>query len=338
MSTRRRFQTLLGVILGTIAAYTAFWFFAINKAEKAFYEIVRAEQARGNAFEYASVSWSGYPIRLAATVTGLRYATTGLSFEAGQVMIEVLPWNLTNALMRAEGNVRLVYLEPDRPDRIELKPSLALASVRATWDGVVQQASIELRGADAKGADMSGRQFSFRAGRLQADARMADATTARMDSYDFAFSADRMDLLSGFTTLPGSRIASIRIATRLTKLPPFSTGYRPAERRDLVRALQTNGVEAEIARLDFDWGPVVVRGLGRLGLDDQTRLTGELAFKVKGLANLVETLFAMGILQGEAKILKDLPHTPDGELIALTLKDGLINFGPYAVGTLAPLD
>lgn len=338
MSTRRRFQTLLGVILGAIALYTGYWFFAISKAEEAFYALVRAEQARGNAFEYAGISWSGYPIRLAATVTGLRYASGGLEFEAGQAIIEVLPWNLTDLLVRAEGNVRLAYGEPDRAERIEMKPSLVLARIGATWEGAVRQAGVELRNVDAKGANMDGQTFAFRALRLQADMRMADATTAALDSYDLAFSADRVDLASGFPTLLGPRIASIRFASRLTKLPPFSNGYRPSERRDLVRTMQGNGVEAEIARFDFDWGQVAVRGLGRLGLDDQTRLTGELAFKVKGLANLIDTLFALGVLEGDAKILKDLPKTPDGELIALTLKDGLVTFGPYSVGALAPLD
>jgi hypothetical protein len=136
----------------------------------------------------------------------------------------------------------------------------------------------------------------------------------------------------------GPRIASIRFVTRLTKLPSFSTGYRAADRRDLVRTLQRTGVEAEIARLDFDWGAVAVRGLGKLQLDGNTRLAGELGFKVKGLAALVDTLFAMGVLQGDAGMLKDLPKTPEGELIALTLKDGFVTFGPYAVGALAPLD
>jgi hypothetical protein len=338
MNTRRRFVTLLIVILGSIAAYTGYWFFAIGKAEQAFYEFVRAEQARGNAFEYASVSFGGYPIRLGATLTGVRYASGGLEIEAGQILVETLPWNLTNALVRAEGNLRVAYLEPDRAERLEMKPAVIIARVQATWDGVVQQAGIELRNPDAKGADMSGSKFAFRASRLQADARMAEVTTASLDSYDIAFSADRVDLLEGFPQVLGPRIGSIRFVTRLTKLPSFSTGYRPADRRDLVQTLQRTGIAAEIARFDFDWGAVAVRGLGQLGLDADRRLAGELAFKVKGLAALVDTLFAMGVLKGEAKILQDVPKTPEGELIALTLKDGFVAFGPYDVGALAPLD
>lgn len=338
MSTRRRFQTLLGLILGAFAAYTAYWYYAISQAERAFYEMVRDEQTRGNAFEYASVSFGGFPIRLSATVTGLRYASGGLEVEAGQVLIETLPWNLTNVLVRAEGNVRVAYLEAERAERLELKPALIIAHVQATWAGAVQLAGIELRNADAKGADMSGRPFVFRASRLQADARMAEVTTASLDSYDLAFSADRVDLLEGLPQVLGSRIASIRFVTRLTKLPPFSTGYRPFDRHDLVRTLQRTGVEAEIARFDFDWGTVAVRGAGQLKLDEATRLAGALTFKVKGLAALVDTLFAIGVLKGEAKILQDLPKTPDGEVIALTLSDGLVTFGPYAVGALAPLD
>ncbi len=42
--------------------------------------------------------------------------------------------------------------------------------------------------------------------------------------------------------------------------------------------------------------------------------------------------------KAEQDVLKDLPKTPQGELISLTLKDGLVTFGPYAVGALKPLD
>ncbi|MCC6920152.1 MAG: DUF2125 domain-containing protein [Alphaproteobacteria bacterium] len=335
---RTRFGTLLGVVLGAMAIYAGYWFYAIDQAEHAFYAFVKAEQARGNSFEYGSVSFGGFPIRLGATVTGVKYSAGGLELEAGQVLIETLPWNLTNALVRAEGNVRLAYLEPDRPERIEMKPSLIFARVQATWQGVVQQAAIEIRDPDAKGAGGNGRPFAFKAQRLQADARMADVTTDTLDSYDLAFSADRVDLAEGFPTLLGPRLSNLRFVARFTKLPPFSTGYRPADRRDLVRTLQANGVEAEIARFDFDWGNVVTRGIGRLALDGQRRLAGQLDFKVQGLARLIDLLFALGILQGQAQILKDLPTTPEGELISLTLKDGLIAFGPYAVGALKPLD
>ncbi len=73
-------------------------------------------------------------------------------------------------------------------------------------------------------------------------------------------------------------------------------------------------------------------------LDDERRLAGQLDFTVTGLARLIDMLFALGILQGQAQVLKDLPKTPQGELISLTLKDGLVTFGPYAVGALKPLD
>ena len=59
MSIRSRFGTLLGVILGALAVYTGYWFYAIGRAEQAFYALVKAEQDRGNAL-------IGVPVKVTA--------------------------------------------------------------------------------------------------------------------------------------------------------------------------------------------------------------------------------------------------------------------------------
>ena len=340
----RRYIVLLALIVLAAGGYAGFWYYAMGAAREGFERMVAAERAAGHRFDYASVEWSGFPIRLAADVKGLAYAAPGLEFEADEFRIEALPWKPTQALVRADGHVRLALREASRTEWIEFRPETALASVKASRAGVVLEADMELREVRADGTWIDGADFSFNAGRLQFDgrstARAADRapSEAAGDDWQIAFSADRLTISDGFAPMLGPKIAAVRAAIWAKALPAFSRGAGFEDIGGLARAMQASGTVLEVARLDIDWGGVSAKGFGVLGLDAALRPEGHVDFKVTGISKLAEALVKAGVLDAPPGGMPPLPEVPGGAPIALTLKDGVAAFGPFGIGAVAPLD
>lgn len=333
----RRYLVLLLLIFALIGGYVAYWYVAMGKAQEAFAAAVAAERAAGNRFDYVSAEWGGFPIRIGVTLTDLAYEGRGVELGAKRVMAEVLPWNPTRALIRADGEVRLAARQPDRVEWLEFRPATLLASVRFTFSAAFEGADVELREVRSDGTDFDGNDFSFNAKRLQFDAVYKPTTdqpinVSSSDSMDLAFSADQLMISDGFAPALGPRIASIRLASTLVNLPLYAHHLSGRPGLDGGRL-----PELLVARFDFDWGGVSARGAGELRLDARAHPEGQLDFKITGLGKLIEALQANGTLQAPPGAAS-LPDVPGGTPISLQIKDGLVTFGGFPIGQLPALD
>lgn len=331
----RRYLALIVVILALIGAYTAYWFYALDLAKKGFADAVAAERARGNTLTFAAEEWGGFPIRIGVDLTGVTWKAGVLSLEASTMRLEAMPWRPSHVLARAAGGVRLAWNDDDTRESAVFRPNLLLASIRFSLDGTFEGADMELRNAGVSGTREDGAPYAFQAARLQADTRFVTGSARGRETFDVALSADRIDLPPEPAPRLGTRIASLRFSARLTELPPFSKGWRAPDRDTLVNFLGESGTTAEIARLDLDWGQVSAKGAGKLSLDAANRPTGALNFTVIGIRQLIDALSANDMIEPGGVTL---PDAPGGTPVALVLKDGLVTFGPFAVGGLAPLD
>jgi hypothetical protein len=328
------FHWLFVAILITLAAFTGYWFWALEQAKQAFTDYVRTEQSRGVAIEFSAISWGGFPVRLGAQITGLKYAAGIVELEAGNVRFEVMPWNPTDGLLRVEGNVRLAIREDGRAERIELRPEIIIARLNVSNAGMLESVAVELRSSKASGTTWRGAPFQFDARRLQIDLRPGVGSTPGRETYEMAFSADVVRLGEGITPLLGETIKQIRMAVRLTDMPPFAQGFRPVDRADFISVLAATGTEAEIARLDVDWGTVSAKATGRLRLDSEKRPSGRMDVNVVNLRVLVDALRNVYAIEDPAQ---DFPEPPGGTPVPLVLNDGAVTFGPLTVGTIEPL-
>ena len=333
MKGHKRYIAILLLIFGLIGAYTAYWYYAMGKAKEAFASAVASERAQGNTFEFTSIEWGGFPIRIGATIQGLRYAGHGYEADADIVMAEVLPWNPTHALIRADSNVRLASRVADRVEWIEFRPETMLASLRMTFSGLLEGADVEFRQVRSDGTDFDGNDFSFNAARLQGDIIYFPSTdkplnVASRDSANIAFSADQLMISDGFAPALGPKISSIRMASVLSGLPVPHAAHE---------AGAYDEVSMHIVRLDFDWGGVSAKGTGSLTRDAAHRPEGGVTFNIIGLGKLIEALRANGTLRAPAGV-ELLPDVPGGTPIALAVKDGLVTFGPFTVGTIGAID
>jgi len=328
----RRYLVLIGLILTLMVAYTAYWFFALGEAKKGFERAVAAERARGNVLTYDSAEWGGFPIRIGVDLTGVKWKAGGVAFEAGEMRMEVMPWRPNHALVRATGSTRLAW--QDGGETVEARPALILASIRVDLGGTFQGADLELRNALVTGTGEDGAPYVFRAARLQVDTRFVTGSARGRETFDVAFSADKIDFPEPAPRL-GARLSNIRFAAQISDLPPFSKGWRPASREALVNYLGESGTTASIARLDFDWGQTKATGTGTLALDAANRFKGQLDFKIVGIRQLIDALSANDVLNPGGVTI---PDVAGGTPIALVLKEGVVTFGPFALSGLKPLD
>ena len=332
MKGHKRYIAVLFLIFALIGAYVGYWYYAMGKAKEAFAAAVASERAQGNTLDFTSIEWGGFPVRIGATIQGLRYAGHGYEMDADIVLAEVLPWNPTHALIRADGDVRLAARQPDRVEWIEFRPETMIASIRMTFGGLLEGADVEFRKVRSDGTDFDGNDFSFNAARLQFDAAAwsgeSESATRAAPTLDVAFSADLLMISDGFAPALGPKISTIRMAGRLDDFGGAVAVPPPAMLRRSKLA---------IARLDFDWGGVSAKGTGALALDAASRPDGNLDFKIVGLGKLIEALRATGTLQAPSSVGL-LPDVPGGTPISLTLKDGRVTFGPFTVGTIGPID
>lgn len=331
----KRYYVLIAVILALIGAYTAYWFYALDLAKKGFADAVAAERARGNTLTYASEEWGGFPIRIGVDLTGVTWKAGALSFEAGKMRLEAMPWRPSHVLVRAEGAARLAWNDDETRESAVFRPGLLIASIRYSLAGTFEGADLELRNAGVSGTHEDGAPYAFQAARMQADTRFVAGSARGRETFDVAFSADKIDLPPEPAPRLGTRIASVRFSARLSELPPFSTGWRAPNRDTLVNYLGESGTTAEIARLDFDWGQVSAKGAGKLTLDAANRPTGTLNFTILGIRQLIDALSANDLIDTGGATL---PDAPGGTPVALVLKDGQLTFGPFALSGLAPLD
>ncbi|BCW87731.1 hypothetical protein sos41_08610 [Alphaproteobacteria bacterium SO-S41] len=337
MKGHKRYIAVLFLIFALIGAYVGYWYYAMGKAKEAFAAAVASERAQGNTLDFKSVEWGGFPIRISATIQGLRYAGHGYEADADIMMAEVLPWNPTHALIRADGNVRLASRLPDRVEWIEFRPETMIASLRVTFGGLLEGADVEFRQVRSDGTDFDGNDFSFNAARLQGDIIYLPSTDKPINEYsrdaaNLAFSADQLLISDGFAPTLGPRISTIRIAAKLSGLPLISQNSPFNDPR-----FKRSDYMLDIARLDFDWGGVSAKGNGKLKLDDVARPAGDLDFKIIGLGKLIEALRANGTLQAPASV-EGLPDVPGGTPISLAIENGRVTFGPFLVGTVGAID
>lgn len=346
MKKNRRFKLLLLVILTLIGAYVGFWFYVRAEVQRAFTDWVAAARSRGEQVTFESAEWGGFPTRLTLDVKKLSYAGSGREMEADSFHVEALPWQPTDFLMWAQGDIRLALREPNRIEWIEIRPATLAARTRFSRKGRLEGADIELKQLRADGTDLNGNDFSFNAGRMQFDARAAvDPAAAKStegtpvhDSYQLAFSVEQLMISEGFAPALGPQIERIEFVAWAKNLPAMAAKAWVPSPDEYIRQFQSAGGFIEIVRLEFDWGGVSGKATGRLDLDAELRPQGAIDFRINGLGKLIEALTRNGTLRrGAAPLPARFPDLPGGTPIPLTIRDGLVTFGPFIVGTVPSL-
>lgn len=283
--TLRRLVLLLVVLLGLGLVWSAWWLFAMTRAQDMAALSEARLAARGGAFVCGERQWSGFPFSFTLTCR----ATT-LALPEGAVIqstgFEASAWAYrpNKVVAHAKGPTHLRLDEAGKSLAVDHGPLVAnvLARLSGAIEGTVTTPEFAI--SDASGLALVGR-----------DMRLAGVLGGTSpDEAEFAASGQGLEI-SGSGTEP-IRIETLSAEGRIERMPGRISTNLKKLLRDAARQRSRLVVESATARS----GDVVVTASGAVELSPEGRLTGSLSTTVSNLKALLAELERRGLVSRKA--------------------------------------
>ena len=329
---------LLWLALAVAASgYAAFWFYRADRVGDAIDAGTAALEARGWEVSHGGRRVSGFPYRLAATfdVPAVADAAGNWRWESGTAAVYAEPWDLRHyVLVPGERHVLRTFR-----GGAEVFRDIVMQTARGSV--VFDRAWRPLRGV----AEASGLTVARRGGGRTEAAKILFGVRREGESaaapVDLSLRVDGLRLAEAPHGALGPLIALLAADATLSGPPPG--GWSAAS----LARWRDGGGALDIRALSVDWGPVSLRGRGRLSLDGALRPEGGIESRIAGFPALIEALVGQGVIGAETALALSLgvgllAETPaDGGppevRVPIALGDGRLSIGPAPVVELPPL-
>ena len=329
---------LLYLALAVAASgYAAFWFYRADRIGDALDAGTAALGARGWEVSHGGRRVSGFPYRLAATfdVPAVAAAAGNWRWESEAVTVYAEPWDLRHYVL-VPGEQHVLRTSRGGEDVFR---DIVVQTARGSV--VFDRAWRPLRGV----AEASGLTVARRGGGRTEAAKILFGVRRDGDSaaapIDLSVRVDGLRLAETPHEALGPLIALLAADGTLSGPPPG--GWSAAS----LARWRDGGGALDIRALSVDWGPVSLRGSGRLSLDGALRPEGEIESRIAGFPALIEALLGQGVIGAETALALSLgvgllAETPaDGGppevRVPIALGDGRLSIGPAPVVELPPL-
>jgi len=287
------------VLLIAAAAWSAFWFYAVSQAEvKA--DAWRAQEARsGRSYDCARQSVAGFPFRLEIRCDGARVTLTSQTAGAAPMPVTI---NLDEILAVAQiYDPRLLIAEFKSPAAIS--ETANAPAMRVSWSvarssvvglpAVPQRASIVFDDVAIERVNNSSVQLPVaRAKHVELHGRMAEGSTPKDPVIESVLRIESGSAQDVHPLL--ARPFGAEIRAKLTGLKDLTPKPWP----ERFRELQAGGGQVEIVQSRIQQDELIAVAAGRLGLNAQGQIDGELQMTVTGLEKIIPAL-------GIEKMLED---------------------------------
>ncbi len=329
---------LLYVGLAVAASgYVAFWLYRADRIEDAIDAGTAALEARGWEVSYGGRRVSGFPYRLAAVfdVPAVAAAAGSWRWESETAAVYAEPWDLRHYVL-APGERHVLRISRGGADVFR---DIVMQAARGSV--VFDRARRPLRGvAEASGLTVARRGGGrTEAAKILLGVRRAGNPAAA--PVDLSVRVDGLRLAETPHEALGPLIALLAADATLSGPPPG--GWSAAS----LARWRDGGGALDIRALSVDWGPVSLRGSGRLSLDGALRPKGEIESRIAGFPALIEALAGQGVIGAETALALSLgvgllAETPAGGgppevRVPIALGDGRLSIGPAPIVELPPL-
>ncbi len=307
------------LLLVTLAlAWSAFWFYAANKADERLMQWVQAEKTAGRSLECAGKDIGGYPFRIELICTSLSFAGPNMRIDMGALHVAAQIYNPKMALADLTGPLRIesagVITSVDWKNmRLSIRfnqelerLSLSASEIRSGEALTAKSAELHLRTDADQPAEERAADFVL---------RLTEAKVATLDPLFGNNDSGALDITGTATKIVGARAGAWQAMLE-------------SWRNDGGRVLLDNGRVSK--------GSFSLEGKGVLDIDSSRRLHGNLNVVTKGVAPLVARL----VPGNAAQLVGALLERKDGAPVSLPLRlqDGRLSLGPFRTGPiLAPL-
>ncbi|MCO5090787.1 DUF2125 domain-containing protein [Bosea sp. (in: a-proteobacteria)] len=320
-----------------VAGWSAFWFHARGRVAAEVDAALVREAERGRSWTCADRSIAGYPFRIelrckALTLTSTRWGEavrveTGPAVAVGQIY-----------------SPGLVIVELSAPAKVSLPEGRRLDLTWKNLDASLVWRTPErfaLVAAEPRGV-LSGPDLapeSWGAATLEAHLRRNPTRPASDQAVDIAVSAKGTMLPPMDALLGNTDAGEIDLQATLTQAESFRKGFNP----DALESWRAGEGGLELTRLAATKGKARIDGSGRVGLDPQHRVAGELRLAAAGIEQ-IGGLRVGNLLGGLGGFLGgrggDNGTTPGlTPLPPVSLREGRVFLGPIRLPLqpLAPL-
>ena len=278
------------LLLIAAAAWSAFWFYAVSQAEvKA--AAWRAQEARsGRSYDCAKQSIGGFPFRLEVRCDGARVTLTSQTAGATQPVTISLGEILTVAqvydprLLIAEFHAPATISETQNAPAMQVNWSAARASV-VGLPAIPRRASLVFDDVAIDRINNSSVQVPVaRAKHLELHGRLADGSAPKDPVIESVLQIQSGSVQDVHPVL--ARPFAADIHAKLTGLKDLVPKPWP----ERLRELQASGGHVEIVQSRVQQDDLIAVAAGRLELNAQGRIDGELQMTVTGIEKVIPAL------------------------------------------------
>jgi hypothetical protein len=313
------------------AAYGAWWRYSASLMESAL------EGFRVSGAGWDRQTWSGFPLRLRATLDNPRYSDTNTAYawSAQRLSVETLPWSAAKIQLMAYGR-QSFRAGPTMSPSLTVSGEAKESGVSLSFDdrGLPKQLDVAAQDADANVRGFKGEPVGIKGDILAAHWRIDPDDTDLKDGrdYDVALNGTAVKL-TGVELPFGPEIEEIRLEVTLRGVPALQ-GVDGA--MDLI-SWRLLGAPLTVRRLTFVSGGVDIQGAGELTTGPDGTLEGQLNLTIGGLDKIVNMLSARGAIPPEAKSTLFVTSTmlsATGAKVPMPLafKGGKTFLGPVLIG------
>ncbi len=321
------------LLVGLIAAWSAFWFYARARAAAEIDAALAREVSRGRTWTCADRSITGFPVRIELRCSALSLTSTRWG---DAVRIETGP-TLAVGQIYTPGLVIFEFTSPARatlPEGRTLEITWKDLDASLAWRNPERFALVAKESTTVVNTPGLPPE-TWRAATLEAHLRRNPARLADQ-AVDIAISAKGTVLPPIDALLATSDPGEIELEATLTQAESFRQGFNP----DALESWRTANGILELTRLSGTKGKARVDGSGQLMLDPTHRVAGDLKLAAAGIEQ-IGGLRIGNLLGGLGGLLGGRPGnngTPAGltPLPPASLRDGRVYLGPFRL-PLQPL-
>lgn len=316
-----KIATPLLLVLVLLAGWSAYWFWAIQFAEKTFNE-QRVRQQAKTALTCAGENWGGYPFRIMFTCTGAH-----LGLDKGRTIIDApsldiiaQAYNPNHVIVRLNGPTNIA--QPNQGVSLNVEHLPVVTGIKLSA-GRFKQASLKVKSVTVRnGADTI----------LTADEINVHGRPGSNGNNGLDIALDGRSVLINPPPAPPVRLDSVTADINADQLPSgLSTSLK-----QFARASAAAGTVFTLNHATASLGDVSATAAGTATITTVGQINGTLKTTVHNLDALLGDLAARNIISNKqaraANTLLGLFKTKDGIAADLRLKDGQIYWGPLKLG------
>ena len=292
-SRRKRRYIILAVLVAlVIGGWSGLWYYAVNQADDVLNGWRDREAKAGRIYNCGAASIGGYPFRLEVSCQN-----ASAVFKALQPPLEVKTADILAAVQIYQPNLVISEFsgpatigDVGRPPAFSANWKLGQASVRGT-PAAPERASIVFDVPSVERLAGDSRESLVRADHLELHGRLAEGSAADKPVIEAALTVEGV-------TAPALHPAATQplnadLVTVLRGLDDLSPKPWP----ERFRQMQAAGGSVDITRARIQQGNILAVGSGKLTLNPQGRLQGQLRVTIAGVEEFLDKIGAQQMVQ-----------------------------------------